>query len=275
MRKMKRLVYILLVIGLFSSCSEYQKVLNKGKNADRYKLAVELYEKEDYSKAIPLFEKLIGPYSGKPQMERIQYMIADSYYQTEDYSLSSYYFSKFVGNYPQSSKIVDAAFLGAKSYFLSSPKYSLDQQDTQKALTAFQNFIDTHPNSKLSADANQYFGDITTRLERKDFEIAKQYYHTEHYSAAITAFDTFNEDHLGSKFKEDALYLKFRASHDLGMKSVFSKKRDRLLNAQIAYSKFQRSFPKSDKMKEVTNLKKQIDKELDKTNELITTISKK
>ncbi len=273
MQKLNKLVFTLLLVILFSSCGEYNKVLNKGKNADRYKMAVELYEKEDYKKAIPLFEKLVGPYAGKPQMERIQYMTADSYYKTEDYGLSSYYFSKFIVNYPESSKVEEAAFLAAKSYYLASPKYSLDQQDTEKALVAFQSYIDTYPNSELISEANVIYKKLVTRLEKKDFEVAKQYYHIEKYNAAINAFDSFNEEHLGSVFKEDALFYKLKATYDLGMKSILSKKEQRLLDAKYAYNKFYKSFPDSKKMREANNMLKQIDKELERTKGELSTIS--
>jgi len=273
MQKMKKIVITLLVVVLFSACGEYQKVLNKGKNAERYKLAVELYEKKEYKKAIPLFEKLVGPYAGKPQMERIQYMISDSYFQTENYAMSSYYFSKFISNYPESSKIEEAAFLSAKSYFLAAPKYSLDQEDTYKALNAFQSYIDKYPNSDLILEANKYYKELSHRLEKKDFEVAKQYYHTGNYNAAITAFDTFNEDHLGSDYKEDAYYLKFKSFYELGMKSVLIKKEDRLEEAIGANNKFRRTFPESKRIKEVENMLKTIEKELIKTKEQLATIS--
>ncbi len=275
MRKIKNLVFTFLVVILLSSCSEYQKVLNKGLNADRYKLAVELYEKGEYGKALPLFEKLVGPYAGKPQMERIQYMTADSYYQERDYTLSSYYFSKFIANYPQSSKVQEAAFLSAKSYYLVAPKYSLDQQDTYKALEEFQRYIDNYPDSELIEEANGYYKDLTNRLEKKSFEVAKQYYHTQNYYAAIIAFDSFNEEYLGSIFKEDALYYRFRSNYDLGMKSILAKKEIRLLDAQAAYYKFQKAFPESNKMKELDDDLSQIEKELSKTREQLATISQK
>jgi len=267
MQSMKRLVYIFFVGIILSSCGEYSKVLNKGKNAERYKLAEELYKKEDYKKAIPLFEKLVGPYAGKPQMERIQFMIADSYYQSGDYTLSSYYFTKFITNYSESTKVEEARYLSARSYYMSAPKYSLDQQDTYKALTAFQEFIDIYPGTELADEANKYYQELTTRLEKKDYEIARQYYHTENYVAAIMAFDTFNEEHLGSEFKEDALYFKFKSTYELGLNSTFGKKEERLSNAKMAYQKFQKSFPESKKMKEMNNKLSQINKELESTQE--------
>jgi len=84
MQKMKNLAFILIIAFFLGSCSEYSTVLNKGLNVDRYKMAVKMYEKKDYKRAIELFEKIMGPYANKPQMERIQYMISDSYFQTEN-----------------------------------------------------------------------------------------------------------------------------------------------------------------------------------------------
>ena len=267
MQKMKNAVLTLLVVFSMSSCSEYHKVLNKGKNVEKYQMAEKLFNEGKYDKAIPLFEKVIGPYGGKPQLERIQYMIAKSSYEVGDYSLASYYFTKFINNYPKSTKLEEAAFLSAKSYYMGAPKYSVDQQDTYKALEAFQEYINDYPNTELAKEANVYYKELTHRLEEKDFEVAKQYYHTEYYVAAIYAFDTFNEEHLGSDFKEDALYYKFKSSYELGMNSTLIKKEGRLKEAKEAFSKFQKSYPDSDKMKEVQNDVVQIDKEISSTKQ--------
>lgn len=273
MQKIKNLLLVILLAFSLFSCGEYQKVLNKGKNAERYKLAEELYKKGEYKKAIPLFEKLVGPYAGKPQMERIQYMIADSYFHTKDYALSSYYFSKFVGNYPKSTKVEEAAYLSAYSQYLTAPKYSLDQTDTYKALEALQSYINSYPDSPRLADANKYFDDLTRRLEKKDYEVAYQYYHTEHYKAAITAFDIFMEENLGSIYKEDAMYYKFMAAHDLAVNSVLSKKVKRLKDAVDFYNQFKQEFPESKKLKSMEPKLKRIQKELEKAEKEIQLIN--
>ncbi len=273
MQKFKNLAFVLVTVVLMTSCSEYQTVLNKGLNADRYKLAVEMYEKKEYKKAITLFEKIMGPYANKPQMERIQFMISDSYYQTENYSMASYYFTRFITNYPQSTKVQEAAYLSAKSYYLSAPVYSRDQEDTYKALSAYQNFIDAYPNSELIEEANKDYNELIRKLEFKDFEVARQYYHTENYNAAIQAFENFNEDHLGSIYKEDALYYSFKSAYQLGMKSILSKKVDRLDNAILSFKKFEKTFPESDKLKELSQMEARLQEELTKTKELLATIS--
>lgn len=273
MRKMKKLTFVLAIFFLLGSCSEYQNVLNKGKNAERYQLAVKMYESKEYKKAISLFEKIMGPYANKPQMERIQFMISDSYFQTKDYSMASYYFTKFITNYPESSKVQEGAYLSAKSYYLAAPVYSRDQEDTYKALTAYQGFIDKYPNSELIEEANKDYAELNKKLQYKDFEVARLYYHREKYAAAIQAFETFNEDHLGSEYKEETFYYSFKSAYELGMNSILSKKEQRLSEAILSYNKFKKSYPDSEKTKEVDNMGLKLQEELNKLRESLSTIS--
>lgn len=262
MQKNKIFIFILLVAISFSSCGEYQKVLNKGTVEDQYKMATDLYEAQKYNKAIQLFEKITPSYRGKPQMERIQYMVAQSHYNTKQYSLAAYYFDKFVKSYPKSSKLEEAAYLSAHSYYLASPVYSLDQKDTHEAINALQNFLYKFPESEHSADANKNIKELTYKLEKKSFEIARQYYHTEDYISAITAFDNLLADYLGTSYKEEALYLKFKSSYDLGINSYFLKKEIRLNDAIKAHEKFKRNFPESEYLKETEKLVINLNEEL-------------
>jgi outer membrane protein assembly factor BamD len=262
MQKIKNLIFILLFTTTFFSCSEYQKVLNKGTIQDQYKMATKMYEAQKYSKAIQLFEKITPSYRGKPQMERIQYMVAQSHYNTKQYSLAAYYFDKFVKNYPKSSKVEEAAYLSAYSYYKASPRYSLDQKDTNEALNAMQNFIFKYPTSNKVADANKTIKELTFKLEKKAFEIAKQYYKIQDYIAAVTAFDNFITDYLGSSLKEEAMYYKFKAAYELGMNSYILKKEERLKNAIKAQERLEKNFLKSEYIEETKKLKEDLNNEL-------------
>ena len=268
MYKMMRFSVLLIITILFSSCSEYQKVLNKGTTEDQYIMATKLYDEGKFNKSIQLFEKVIPKYQRKPQMERIQYMVAQANYNTKNYDLASYYFNRFIGNYPNSSKIEEASYLVAYSNYLASPPSSRDQSDTQKALVAFQNFIDKFPDSDKTEEANKYYDELIKRLEKKSFDNAKLYYHTENYNAAIVAFDIFVEDNFGTELKEEAMGYRFLSSYELGMRSIFSKKEKRLNEAIIAYNRFKKSFSKSDKLNEFDNLLENLNKELITTIEL-------
>ena len=262
MLKNKIYILILLVTVGFSSCSEYQKVLNKGKVEEQYAMASELYEAQKYNKAIQLFEKITPSYRGKPQMERIQFMVAQSHYNTKQYTLAAYYFDKFVKNYPKSSKLEESAYLSAHSYFLASPVFSLDQKDTQEAITALQSFLYKYPESDKVTEANENIKTLTKKLEKKSFEIAKQYYHTEDYIAAIAGFDNLLGDYLGTSYKEEAMYLKFKSANNLAVNSYILKKEERLNDAIKIHERFKRSFPKSEYLSETEELLQNLNNEL-------------
>jgi outer membrane protein assembly factor BamD len=220
MQKIKILALIFSLSLLLNSCGEYQRVAGKGTTLERYKLAVKKYEAKEFSKALRLFELVIPSYRGKPQMERIQFMVAQSNFNEKNYSTAAYYFDRFTKNHPNSSKKEEAAFLSAYSYKLASPLYSLDQMDTNKALVAFQMFIDEYPDSERIAEANLHYKELKFKLEKKAFEIGKTYYKTaqtdfRNYKSAIVAFDNLINDFLGTKLKEEALYFRFKAYHDL------------------------------------------------------------
>ncbi len=255
MRKIKILTLVFSAIILLNSCGEYQRTIGKGTMEERYKLAVKKYEEKDFNKALRLFEIVTPHYRGKPQMERIQFMVAQSNFNTRSYTLSGYYFDRFTKNYPNSSKKEEAAFLSAYSYKLAAPVFSLDQTDTNKALLAFQLFINDYPNSSRIEEANTHYKELRFKLEKKRFEIGKTYYRTavtdfRNYKAAIVTFDNLISDYLGTTLKEDALYYRYRAYHDLVLVSTERKKEERINDAIAAYDKLVRNFPQTKYLKE-------------------------
>ncbi|MDO6812212.1 outer membrane protein assembly factor BamD [Tenacibaculum soleae] len=266
MQKIKNLAYLIVMLLIVSSCGEYNRALNKGTVQEQYKMAVKMYEVQKYSKALRLFEKITPSYRGKPQMERIQYMVSQSNFNEKNYGLAGYYFNRFTKNYPKSSKREEAAFLSALSYYKAAPSFSLDPTDTQKALESFQSFIDKYPNSDKQEEANKYYAELRNKLEKKAFEIAKVYYTTagydsRNYRAAIVAFDNLLEDYLGTKYKEEALYYRLKATHDFVLKSTQRRKPERIKAAIKAYDKLKRSFPESKFMKESNEMLATLNKE--------------
>lgn len=262
MLKIKNIIILLTISMVIASCSQYSKVLNKGTSAEQLTMATNLYEVGKFSKAIQLFEKLMSDFQGKPQMERIQYMVSDSYFNTKDYLLSAYHFERFIKNYPRSSKKEDATFLIAMSYYLSTPRSSLDQSETQNAINAFQKFIDRYPNSERVKEANQYIKTLQNKLEKKDFDIAYNYYHTEQFKAAVVAFDNFLSDNLGSVYKEDAMYYKSKSAFELAVRSVADKKETRIKDALLSLDRLERNFKNSKYKTDIANMKKVLNNEL-------------
>jgi outer membrane protein assembly factor BamD len=259
---MKKILSVLLIVLVFSSCSEYQKALKTEDVAIKYNVAEKQYEKGKYTKAIRLFEMIAPAFRGKPQAEKMFYMFAQSYYKTEQFYLAGYQFESFVSSYPKSEKIEETSYLAAKSYSKLSPVYSLDQTDTNKAIGKLQDFIDTYPNSEYLPEANATLKVLTDKVEKKAFEIAKQYNTIQDYKSAIVALDNFIADFPGTIFREDALFYKFDSTYQLAINSVPSKMQERLNNAKIAYTNLMKVNLSAERKEKADEMLAQIDKNL-------------
>ncbi|MFN3639516.1 MAG: outer membrane protein assembly factor BamD [Flavobacterium sp.] len=253
---------LLLILVFFASCSPYQKALKSEDVAVKYPMAEKLYEEKKYTKAIRLFEQIAPSYRGKPQAEKMFYMYAQSYYKSKQYYLAGYQFESFVSAYPKSEKVEEAAYLSAFCYSKLSPRYSLDQVDTYKALEKMQRFIDTYPNSEYLEAANVTVKMLREKLEEKAFEIAKQYNTIRDYKAALVVLDNFVSEHPGTPFKEDAYFYKLDSAYKLATNSIEEKKRERFQIAKEAHDKLIRDFPETKYKSKVDQMKKEIDNEL-------------
>lgn len=232
---MKKILSILLFTLILSSCSEYQKALKTEEIGVKYDVATTQYDKGNYGKAIRLFEQIAPTYRGRPQAEKMFYMYSQSYLKTKQYYSAAYQFESFTSSYPKSEKLEEATYLSAFSYSKLSPRYSLDQVDTFKAIDKLQAFINVYPTSEYLAEANVIVKDLREKLEKKSFETAKQYNTISDHKAALVVLDNFIADFPGTKYKEEALYYKLDSAYKLAINSVDTKKAERLNSAKTAY----------------------------------------
>ncbi|MDX1272393.1 outer membrane protein assembly factor BamD [Bizionia paragorgiae] len=260
---MKNLFYILITFLVFSSCTEYQKALKSEDIALKFTKGEELYNAGKYSKANRLFEQIIPSYRGKPQAEKLMFLNASASYEMEDFYVSSYHFERFVSAYPNSEKLEEATFKSAKSYYELSPVYSKDQAETITALEKLQEFVNIFPESQYLSEANKMVKELDYKLEKKAFEIAKQYNRISDYKASIAAFDSFIIDFPGTEFREEALFYRYDSAYQLAMKSVEYKKKERLEAAKKYYISFKKDYANSEFLEAATDKLNDIEKELE------------
>lgn len=252
----------LFFFTLITSCNEYQKVLNNDDTNIKYKAAEEYYNSGEYRRANRLLEQLVPAYRGKPQAERLVYFFADSYFQTKNYYLASYQFESFIKSFPKSQKLEEASFFAAKSHYMMSPVYSLDQDETNTAIEKLQIFMNNYPKSKFVDECNQLISELQNKIEKKEFEVAKQYYTIYDYRAAIKSLDNFVGEFVGSKYREEALYYKFLASYEIAMNSVEAKKYRRLLDLKQLHDNITRYYPETLFEEDLSKKIKTVEKEI-------------
>lgn len=258
----RKLIPIILISVILASCSKYQKLMKSTDNEAKYKMAVELFEKKDYYRAIQLFEQLQPYYKGTEQAEKIAYYYAYAHYEEQDYILASYYFKQFSINYPNSKNAEEAAFLSAYCNYLDSPGSSLDQETTLSAIQGLQLFTNQYPRSSRVQRANELIDELRQKLETKSYDIANLYFEMEDYKAAIIAFKNLIKDYPDTKYREYALFHIAKASYYYALKSTDAKKPERFQATADALDNFIASYPQSDYRNEVLELKKDTDREL-------------
>ncbi|WP_299365848.1 outer membrane protein assembly factor BamD [Winogradskyella sp.] len=259
---MKRGLYILFIAILLVSCSDFQKALKSDDMSKKFTLATELYEAEKWSKSKRLLDQVLPKYRGKPQAEKLTYMHAMCAYQMGDYYIASYHFEKFTDVYPKSEKAEEASFLSAKGYYYNSPVYSKEQKETIEAIEKLQLFVNAYPNSEYLQEANTLVKELDFKLEKKAFEIAKQYDLIRDYKAAIKSFNNFLFEFPGTKLRNEAMYYRLDAAYNLAMFSVNNLKEERLNEAISYFNSLKKAFPNSEFLADATRMKTELEEEL-------------
>ena len=106
-----------------------------------------------------------------------------------------------------------------------------------------QLFLDKYGNSEYAKEANELTLDLLTRLQKKEFEIAKQYDLIRDYQAAMKSLDNFLLNNPGSVFREEALYTRLHSAYEWAINSVEHKKEERLQVAKEAYETLMKAYP--------------------------------
>jgi len=243
---MQRSLNIITLSFLIISCNDYQKLLNSSESeVDKYTAAETYYNNGEYRRANSLIEQIIPSYRGKPQGERLVYFFANSYFETKLYYSAATQFENFIKSYPNSQRIQEAYFMEAKSYYMLSPPYTLDQEDTYTGIDKFQIFINRFPNSEYVAEAIELIDELQNKLEKKEFEIAKQYYTIRDYNSAIKSIDNFIADNPGTIFREEALYYRWLSQYEIAINSVESRIPERVTELERSLDNFLNYYPET------------------------------
>lgn len=268
---MKQLVYLIVIFVAFSSCSEYQRALKSENIKEKFDMGTKMFEAGKWAKANKIFQQVVPNYAGKPQAEKLMYMYAMTFYEMKSYLEAGYQMGRFERSYPKSEKVEEIAFLAAKSYYHVSPVYSKEQQETVEALEKLQLFINKYPDSEYLPQANAIIKELDFKLEKKAFEIAKQYnkiayFESSDYEAAIKAFDNFLADFPGTSFREEAMFYRLDSAYKLGVNSVVTKKETRLNTAINYYNSFKQFYPNSEFIEDANKMKEEMTEALKEIN---------
>lgn len=262
-------VLALLIITLGSCKSKYEKLKASNDYAKKYQEAIKYYNQKDYNKALGLFEVLVERYRGRTEAEDLFYYYAFTNYKLKDYTSARYHFKTFADTYPSSTRAEECRFFSAYCYYLDSPIFSLDQDNTLKAIEALQLFINLYPKSDRVTEASKLIQNLRDKLETKAYANAKLYLTIGDYQSAVIAFNNALRDYPDTKYGEEMEYLIVKSQYLYASRSLEYKQEERYTQA-IAYAdQFSEKYPASKYGRETTGYAKDSKRGIDNAKRVL------
>jgi outer membrane protein assembly factor BamD len=252
MKKVYQIALFMAVLaGTMHSCvPEIEKIKKNPDFKYKFEKALAYYEKENYTDAQTLFEDVMPFYRGSDKAEEIAWHYANCSFFLKEYTTSAYYFKQFSNTFPNSKYTEDATFMIATAFDKQAPNQMLDQDNTHKAIEAYQLFINTFPNSKRAEECNKNIDKLRDRLYRKDFESAQLYFQVEDYRAAVHALKNLLKNYPDGNDAENARFMIVKSNFFLAQNSIETKQLDRYQETLAAYTELVDKHPGGKKTKE-------------------------
>jgi outer membrane protein assembly factor BamD len=235
---MKHLALFLLLSLLLGACSDYAKIVKGADYETKFVMANGLFEQKEYEKALVLYEQVYqhSPKTGEGELS--YFRMAKAYFELEDYYMAQYYYSSYMQRFPYSTKSEEVLFMIAMCSVQNSPEYSLDQTETELAISNVQQFVDRYPDSYLVDSCNVIIDKLRYKLEFKEYEGVKLYDRTENFRAAVAAGELFMEHYSRSQFLEEVHYMVVKNSYYMSINSIESKKMERISQTNERFRNF-------------------------------------
>ncbi|WP_184550060.1 outer membrane protein assembly factor BamD [Mucilaginibacter sp. FT3.2] len=249
-------VLALLIITLGSCKSKYEKLKASNDYAKKYQEAIKYYNKQEYEKALGLFDVLVERYRGRSAAEDLFYYYAFTNYKLKDYTSARFHFKTFADTYPSSPRAEECRFFSAYCYYLDSPNFSLDQDNTLKAIETLQLFINLYPKSDRVTEASKLIQNLRDKLEQKAYENSKLYLTIGDFQSAVIAFNNVLRDYPDTKYGEEIEYLTVKAQYAYADHSLEYKQQERYEQTITYADQFTDKFTASKYAHEVAVLKK-------------------
>jgi outer membrane protein assembly factor BamD len=243
------------LLALGSCKSKFEKLKASNDNAKKYQEAMKYYNKKEYTKALDLFDGLTQRYRGQTEAEDLFYYNAYTNYKLKDYTSARYHFKNFADTYPNSARAEECRFMAAYCYYLDSPIFSLDQENTLKAIETLQLFINLYPKSERVAEASKLIQNLRDKLEEKAYANAKLYLTIGDYQSSVIAFGNALRDYPDTKYAEEMEFLTIKAQYKYAKVSTDYRQEERFGQAISFYDQFAEKYPQSKLLHEAQGIK--------------------
>lgn len=243
----KFLLYITVLAAIIAtSCNNQLRRIEKSNNFEKkLDYANQLFKKKKYNTAITLYTDLVQVYKGTDKFEPMYYNFAYCSYYVKDYVQAAFQFKNYLDLFPNSPRAVEIDYMQAYCYYKQSPKVSLDQSNTMKAIAAMQTFINNYPTADKVSEANLVIELCRRKLEKKEFNSAELYYNLGFFKAAGIAFKNLMRNYPDSDKSDGYKVMAIRSYYNYAKNSIPEKQKERYATVLDEYLDFTDHYPNS------------------------------
>ena len=219
-----RFTWALTLIILLAGCGGINKVLKNKDPHYKLRMAEQYYAKKKYAYAQQLYEDIMPYFKTEKEFEDIYYKYAYCAFYQKDFLNAENLFKTYLEIFPNSVRAEEIDYMRAYTFYKQSPKPSLDQTNTIKAMGMMQVFINTHPGSARIKEASDIIDMCRGKLETKDYNSAKLYFDLGQFRAAGVSFSTLLNNYPESPNAEEYKLMIIKSFYRFAELSIEEKK---------------------------------------------------
>ncbi len=202
--------------------------------------------RKNYAAAVKKFNELDKQHPYSQWSKKSVLLTTYASYESGDWAEAINSGKRYLQLYPASSDAPYAQYLVGMSYFNQMPDVERDQEQTQKALEAFEELVRKWPNSEYVPDAKQRIEATRDQVAGKEMDIGRHYLERRNYTGALNRFRTVLTKYQTTRHSEEALARISEAYFALGI----------VAEAQTAAAVLGHNFPGSPWYKDTYSLLK-------------------
>jgi outer membrane protein assembly factor BamD len=163
------------------------------------------YEKREYRTAITAFQRVKDWYPFSEHVPTAELRIAEAYYKLRQYDQAAAYYEEFANLHPRNPSTPYTLYQVGRCFFDQMHTIDRDQDNSRKALAAFNRFISRYPDSEYVDPARAHITECQKSIASNELLVAKYYFKQKNYTAAIDRFQHIIENYPDTGVQHVAL----------------------------------------------------------------------
>ncbi len=216
-----KILFFIFLLFLFSCSKEVKKAPSEP--SALFQRGIILFNEGKFTQAKEVFSRFINYFPEERELvARAELKIADCAFMKKEYPEAIERYTEFKKRYPFHPDLPYAEFQIGMSYFKQIHSKERDQENTRKALEAFEEVGKKYPQTIFAEKAKDKIVFCKRRLAEHEIYVGKFYLRKKKYQAALSRF----EEALslkGSGKEEEALFFLAYTAQKSGDKERFEE----------------------------------------------------